>query len=111
LIIEIPNSDDALLTLFKCEEFSRFTYWSNHLYLFNQQTLSALVRKAGLTLRWMKQIQRYPLSNHFYWLSHGKPGGHRQWYFLNNANLVEAYENALAAIGKCDTILAGIGPN
>ena len=81
IIIEVPNSDDALLTLYENIDFSNFTYWSQHLFLFNNKTIELLVRKAGLKLNWLKQIQRYPLSNHLYWLSKGKPGGHKVWSF------------------------------
>ena len=39
LVVEVPNADDALLTLFDNEPFQRFTYWSQHLFLFNADTL------------------------------------------------------------------------
>jgi hypothetical protein len=45
IIIEVPSSEDALLTLYKNASFSKFTYWSQHLFLFNQQTISELVKK------------------------------------------------------------------
>ena len=111
LIIEVPNSDDALLTLFECEPFMRFTYWSQHLFLFNYRTLSDLVRQAGLKILWIKQVQRYPLSNHLHWLVKGKPGGHKEWAFLDDHILNQAYSSQLAALGKCDTLVAGISPS
>jgi hypothetical protein len=97
-----------LLTLYESTPFSEFTYWSCHLYLFNSSNLALLVRKAGLKMNYVKQIQRYPLSNHLYWLAKGKPGGHQKWHFLDSTELHAAYERQLAAIGKCDTILASI---
>lgn len=109
LVVEVPSADDALLTLFGCEPFRHFTYWSQHLFLFNPRTLADLVRQAGLTLRWNKQVQRYPLSNHLHWLARGKPGGHQHWAFLDSTALDEAYAAQLAALGRCDTLLAGIG--
>jgi len=108
IIIEVPNADDALLTLYKCKAFSEFTYWSCHLYLFNASTLKLLIEKANLKAIYIKQIQRYPLSNHLYWLSCGKPGGHQKWGFLDSYELHAAYEKQLATIGKCDTLLASI---
>jgi 2-polyprenyl-3-methyl-5-hydroxy-6-metoxy-1,4-benzoquinol methylase len=104
-IIEVPNADDALLTLYKNEAFSCFTYWSPHLYLYNTTTLSILAKKIELTIESVKQEQRYPLSNHLYWLAEGKPGGHIRWNFLNNPELKNAYEHTLASLGKCDTIV------
>lgn len=108
LVIEVPSSDDALLTLFACDPFARFTYWSQHLFLFNNRTLADLVRQAGLTMRWVKQVQRYPLSNHLHWLARGEPGGHKKWAFLDSPALHDAYCAQLAALGQCDTIMAGI---
>ncbi|WP_240866932.1 class I SAM-dependent methyltransferase [Cylindrospermopsis raciborskii] len=108
IVIEVPNADDALLTLFECEPFMKFTYWSQHLYLFNPQTLPKLIQKAGLKLRWIKQVQRYPLTNHLHWLAKGGPGGHRVWYALDNELLNQFYESQLSALGKCDTLMASV---
>jgi len=106
LIIEVPNSEDALLTLYENKAFSCFTYWSPHLYLYNHTTLEILAKKAGLRVDAIQQIQRYPLANHLYWLSNGKPGGHIQWDFLNDCALNQSYEHVLASLGKCDTLRA-----
>lgn len=108
ILIEVPNSEDALLTLFNNKEFSKFTYWSQHIFLFNQNTLTELVKQAGLKLNWVKQVQRYGLSNHLHWLATGKPGGHKNWYFFDDLELDIKYSNQLASIGKCDTIMASI---
>lgn len=106
MVIEVPSSSDALLTLYECEAFQNFTYWSQHLFLFNAHTLEVMISKAGLRVISIKQHQRYSLSNHLYWLSRGKPGGHRLWRFLDSDLLNTSYANALASIGKCDTLIA-----
>lgn len=108
LLVEVPSSNDALLTLYKSDEFSRFTYWSQHLFLFNNFTLKNLISKTKLKVKWLKQIQRYPLSNHLYWLSQGEPGGHRIWSFLDNKVINDAYEAQLASAGLCDTLLVSV---
>lgn len=108
IIIEVPNSDDALLTLYECKAFQLFTYWSCHLYLFNMVTLSKLAEQSGLKVNFIKQVQRYPLDNHLYWLSRGKPGGHKYWQFMDTPELHAAYEAQLAAIGKCDTLIMSL---
>ena len=108
IIIEVPSSEDALLTLYKSDSFSKFTYWSQHLFLFNQQTISELVKKANMKLNWVEQVQRYGLSNHLYWLSNNLPGGQKKWNFLNSNLLDELYAKQLASVGKCDTIMASI---
>ena len=108
IIVEVPNADDALLTLYQCEPFSHFTYWSCHLFLFTAKTLEMLFDQMNLKVNYIKQIQRYPLANHLYWLANGKPGGHQKWHFLDSSEMHAAYEKQLAAIGKCDTIVASI---
>jgi 2-polyprenyl-3-methyl-5-hydroxy-6-metoxy-1,4-benzoquinol methylase len=111
VVIEVPSSEDALLTLYDCDAFQRFTYWSQHLYLFNAETLRRLAVQAGLQIVSIEQFQRYPLSNHLHWLSQHRPGGHAIWSFLNSPSLREAYAAALAAIGKCDTLIAHLEPS
>lgn len=106
MIVEVPNASDALLTLYENEAFSRFTYWSPHLFLYTDSTLERVAKKAGLRTNYIKQVQRYPLSNHLHWLSKGKPGGHKTWSFLDSDPLHAAYEKQLASIGCCDTIIA-----
>lgn len=108
IIIEVPNADDALLTLYKNDAFSNFTYWSCHLFLYNSRTLQMLFDKIGFQVNYIKQVQRYPLSNCLHWLSNALPGGHKNWCFLDSTELHVAYEKQLAAIGKCDTVLASI---
>jgi hypothetical protein len=54
----------------------------------------------------IQQFQRYPVSNHLYWLSKGKPEGYQKWSFLESEIMKESYANALASIGKCDTLIA-----
>jgi len=108
IIVEVPNADDALLTLYKNKPFSNFTYWSCRLFLFTAKTLKMLFSQVNLKVNYIKQVQRYPLANHLYWLANGKPGGHQKWHFLNSPGLHAAYEKQLAGIGKCDTILASV---
>jgi 2-polyprenyl-3-methyl-5-hydroxy-6-metoxy-1,4-benzoquinol methylase len=106
MVVEVPNSEDALLTLYDSEAFQSFTYWSQHLFLFSSETLLRLAEQAGLRIVAIQQHQRYSLSNHLYWLSKDRPGGHTKWSFLDNADLLAAYSGALASIGKCDTLIA-----
>lgn len=106
MIVEVPSADDALLTLYDCDAFQRFTYWSQHLFLFNASTLEMLARQAGLKVVAVQHYQRYPLSNHLHWLSQCQPGGHQRWAFIDTPELASAYANTLAALGKTDTLIA-----
>ncbi len=107
LVIEVPSANDALTVLYENKDFQNFTYWSQHLYLFTASTLSELAKQAGLKVVWLKYIQRYPISNHLYWMAKGKPGGHEKWHFLNDSELHAVYEKHLAALGLTDTLIAG----
>lgn len=107
IIIEVPNANDALLTIYKNKAFSEFTYWSPHIYLYNTYTLGLLAKKADLKIDFIKCIQRYPLSNTLYWLSNGMPGGHKEWgNFIDNNILQSSYESTLASLGATDTLIA-----
>lgn len=107
IIIEVPNANDALLSIYQSKAFSNFTYWSCHLYLYTQHTLSMLAKQAGFRIDFIKYIQRHPLSNHLYWLSKNKPGGHVEWgTFIDSPELNKAYENQLATLDATDTIIA-----
>lgn len=106
MIVEVPSSEDALLSLYDCNAFQRFTYWSQHLFLFNSTTLEMLAHQAGLKVIAIQHYQRYPLSNHLYWLSKGQPGGHQRWAFFDTPEMSHAYASALAAAGKTDTLIA-----
>lgn len=109
IVFEIPSGSDALLTLYKCKPFSEFTYWSCHLFLFNASTVKMLADKADLKINYIDHVQRYPLSNHLYWLTNGKPGGHSKWSFLDTPELVNAYQSRLSSLGLTDTIIASFG--
>ncbi len=43
IIVEVPNANDSLLTLYNNSPFSHFTYWSCHLFLYTAKTLQMLI--------------------------------------------------------------------
>ena len=52
-------------------------------------------------------IQRYPLSNHLYWLAHQKPGGHLSSLAeIDSSALDKAYTASLARLDRNDTLIA-----
>ena len=53
----------------------------------------------------INQVQRYPLSNHLYWLSQGKPEGQKIWDFMDSDELNKKYEDSLTAQNMCDTLV------
>ena len=106
LIIEVPSSSDVLVNLYGCEAFSDFTYWSCHLYLFNEDNLKIMLEKTDFKIDEIRQYQRYSLANHLYWLAKGEPGGHVKWEFLEDKELQARYEKKLAEIKQCDSLVA-----
>ncbi len=108
IVIETPNINDALISMYDCKEFSEFTYWGCHLYYFSIKTLTRLLNDAGFIILHMNQIQRYPLANHLYWLSKGKPDGHNIWKNFKNKDLDIEYQKSLIKRNACDTLLATV---
>ena len=106
IYIEVPNANDALLTIYKSEDFKTFNANEEHLYTFNSENLKCIANKAGLEVGYVKQIQRYPLSNHIVWLQDSKPLGQVKYDFLNDQELNASYSSALSKVGSCDTLFA-----
>lgn len=109
LIIEVPQANDILLSLFNLNSFKSFTFWSEHLILHTRTSLSQFLQTcSSFQINAIEGYQRYPLSNHLYWLSKSLPGGHEKWAFLNNSAINEAYSQTLQSIDKTDTLIAYI---
>lgn len=108
IIIEVPNADDALLSMYKSDDFANFTYWVCHLYLYTNRTLFDLIQKCNMKASMIQQVQRYPLANHLYWLSNHKPAGHKEWAAFNDKELDKMYGKRLSELGIADTIVAVI---
>lgn len=108
IILETPNADDALLSMYHCEKFADFTYWSPHIYLYNENTLKKMLTKAGgIDIVDILQEQRYSLANHLRWLAKGLPaGGIAEFKEWNVPELNAAYAEVLRKQKACDTLLA-----
>lgn len=106
MIIETPNANDALISLYKNDAFQDFTFWTEHVMLYNSENLKQLMEECGFEEVEGGYVQRYPLSNHLYWLSNNAPGGHEKWKFINDENLDSEYEKMLKKNGMCDTLFS-----
>ena len=108
LIVEVPHARDILLSgPIASESFKKFTLWSQHLLLHTRDSLGAFLSHAGFKNILIKGIQRYPLSNHLFWLAHNRPGGHVGMLAeLESSELYEAYVASLARIDRTDTLVA-----
>lgn len=106
IIIEVPHARDVLFTLYDCEKFKQFTFWSEHLVLHTKESLKLILDGASLSSDKVQGDQRYPLSNHLYWLSKGEPGGHEKWPMLESKQLEICYKEQLKFLDMTDTLIA-----
>jgi len=106
IIVEVPHANDALLSLYGCEAFKAFTFWSEHLILHTRQSLKVFLEAAGFHGVTLSGFQRYPLANHLYWLAKGKPGGHDVWKHLTSQPVDLAYGALLNNADQTDTLIA-----
>ncbi|WP_404423343.1 class I SAM-dependent methyltransferase [Thalassospira australica] len=105
LIIEVPHARDMLISFAGCKSFHNHTFWSEHLFLHTRDTLGALAIAAGFKITSIQGVQRYPVSNHLYWLAKGKPAGHVTWNMLTDRELDSSYESVLAKLDLTDTLI------
>ena len=106
LLIEVPHSNDVLISKYNCESFIKHTLWSEHVMLHSIYSLEAVIKKAGFQNYNIEAIQRYSLTNHIYWLSKGKPNGHNIWSNMENDLLNKEYEKMLIKNKNTDTLFA-----
>ena len=104
-IVEVPCSEDPLLTLWGSVDFARFTYWSHHEHLHSQRSLDLLLSGVFDTVH-VERLQRYGLSNHLGWLAQGKPGGQEWLPWLEGTPADQDYRNRLIEQGFSDTLWA-----
>lgn len=109
IVIETPNADDALLSIYQCADFANFTYWSPHIFLYNENTLTRMIENAGFKVVDFLQEQRYPLANHLRWLARGLPGGGiEEFEELNDEKLNQVYTEVLRKQKVCDTLVCTV---
>ena len=106
IIIEVPSSNDILLSKFNLQKFKDFTFCIESLLWHNEETLTKFLKKAGFRKIKINFIQRYDLNNHFGWLLKGKPGGHEYFKSLFNNRQRAMYNKFLKEKKLTDTILA-----
>jgi SAM-dependent methyltransferase len=105
LIIEVPHAKDFLISEYNCNEFKKFTFWSEHLILHTKESLMNLLNLIGFTHINISYYQRYNIFNHLNWLSNGKPGGHKNNNY-HDKELIDSYNKFLIKNEKTDTLIA-----
>ncbi len=110
VVIEVPNLDDALVSLYQIPACQRFYYQKAHLLYFSSDTLKRTLDRSGFGAE-IRGVQRYDLSNHIRWMLTGEPGG-QGFYDSTLPDAVDAsYAEALIRAGRSDTLWAVAHPS
>jgi len=110
VVVEVPNTEEALISLFGNAAYRRNHHSAEHLWYFTNRTLRLQLEAAGLEVIVDSQLQRYTLGNSLGWLSRNAGGGQHLWPFFNDTALNAAYERVLVEAGAADSILAVARP-
>jgi 2-polyprenyl-3-methyl-5-hydroxy-6-metoxy-1,4-benzoquinol methylase len=103
-VIEVPNTNEALNTIFENVSYRRNHFSSEHIWYFTPETLRQVVEKGGLEIIEDTQLQRYTLANTLGWLSMNKGGAQDTWGFFNEKKLNELYEDVLVSEKIADSV-------
>jgi SAM-dependent methyltransferase len=104
LLVEAPNVDDALISVFDIPELERFYWVLAHCWYYSHKSFSYLLSELG----WSHEIhlqQRYDLSNHLAWAQNRKPGGAGTFTNILGREIEEHYKTALIRAGISDTVV------
>lgn len=103
-VIEVPNTDEALNSIFRSQAYRRNHFSADHVNYFTNDTLRMVVERAGLEVVVDTQLQRYTLANNLGWIARDEGGGQDLWPAFNDAALNEHYEKALMSQHAADSI-------
>lgn len=105
LVIEVPNINDILVSIYKVSMFLDMYYQKAHLYYFSRNTLGNALEQAGFSVD-IQGIQRYGLSNHIHWMLTGKPSGTKNMYPFLTSSVLVSYVDSLIESDHSDTLWA-----
>jgi len=105
IVIEVPNVNEALVSLYKSPAYNNFVWQKAHCNYFSVKVLEGLFSKVALSAEFVP-VQRYDFSNHLYWLVEGKPGGMGKYSRIFSEKLDREYRGCLTKTWLCDSILA-----
>ncbi len=104
LIVEVPNVNEALVSLYKSSAYNEFVWQRAHCSYFSVKVLQNIFSGFGFNTDFFP-VQRYDLSNHMYWLAQGKPGGFGKYSHVFSEVLNTQYRKDLSDHWLCDSIL------
>lgn len=107
ILIEVPNADDAMLSL--SGAYNAFYWQYAHCAYYNTHTMTRLLKQAGFKNTKYMHTQRYGIENMMQWMTIGKPQLSVPAYTTNKPDLKkleEYYKTDRAKTGRADTLLA-----
>jgi SAM-dependent methyltransferase len=105
IVIEVPNVNEALVSLYKSPAYNNFVWQKAHCNYFSVKVLESLFSKIDLSAEFVP-VQRYDFSNHLYWLVEGKSGGMGKYSRIFSEKVDQEYRWCLKKAWLCDSILA-----
>lgn len=106
ILIETQNEYDALLEYYESKSFEAFIHMNCKENLFNAKTLRKLIKQAHLKTLTIRQIQKFPFSNHIHWLLTNRPDGHKKWSLVDKIIPPYLYQTILKKYNTCDTLIS-----
>jgi SAM-dependent methyltransferase len=73
IILEFPNVEEPLLTLYKSKAFNKFYWRPDHLFFYSPITVIEMLCKIKEIKYKVRRIQNYGIVNHLNWLIRKKP--------------------------------------
>lgn len=72
IIVEVPNHNDSLLSIYKNEGYEKFYYHNAHIHYYTPESLKEVFNKCKFTGE-VEGFQMYPLINQIFWILNNKP--------------------------------------
>jgi len=104
IVIEVPNTNELLNSVFANPAYQQNHFVAEHLYYFTPKTLHKVVEKAGFEIFISSQLQRYSMANNLGWLADDQGGGQGRYPIFNDEVLNQEYEKVLIKAEIADSI-------
>lgn len=105
-VVEVPHANDFLIRSIELPAFRDFTFWSEHLVLHTEASITAVLEAAGFGDIMITRHQRYGFTNHLGWFADGVPGGHDRYADMERPAFEDSYAAYLAGLNATDTLIA-----
>lgn len=105
VVLEVPNTNEALNSIFCATKYRSVHYSSDHLYYFSYETLRLIPDTTGLSVIKETGFQRYNLGNNISWLMNDDVVKKKIVKIFDDEVLDNYYEKLLVEKQICDSIV------